>query len=60
MGGFAYSKPSPAYEGIMTLFQIKLRLTAGISPDARAMFTAYEKPMDFTDGRNIKPLVDHM
>lgn len=59
-GGFDYSKLSPVYKAIMTLFKIKLRLTAGVNPDAKAMLASYERPMDFTDERNIKPLVEYI
>lgn len=59
-GGFDYTKLSPLYKIIMTLFKIKLRIFAKRNPDARGMLSAYENPMDFTRKKNIGPLIKYI
>lgn len=59
-GGFDYSKLSPVFKIIMTLFKIKLKSDAKSNPDAKGMLASYEKPMDFTRKSNIEPLINHI
>lgn len=43
---------------MMTLFKSILKKQKDTNEDARQMLEAYERPADFTNVENIKPLVE--
>ena len=59
-GGFDFSRLNFPYKIMMTLFKLKLHLIKRRNPDARGMLASYENPMDFTNKRNIAPLVEYV
>ena len=58
-GGFDYSRLNRTDRFAMSLLRWKLRLTPAKkrTGDARGMLAAYEKPVDFTRKRNLRPLL---
>ncbi len=58
-GGFDYSRLNRTDRFAMSLLRLKLRLTPAKkrTGDARGMLAAYEKPVDFTRKRNLRPLL---
>ena len=59
-GGFDFSKLRPIDKVLMTLMKWKLRRRKNPTPDERGMLAAYDKPMDFTNRKNIEELIAYV
>ncbi len=58
-GGFDYNRLNRIDRFAMRLLHLKLKWTPvkKRTGDARGMLAAYEKPVDFTRKRNLRPLL---
>lgn len=56
-GGFNFSKLSAVNKMMMSMMKLKLKGEKEPSEDAKGMLEAMEKPVDFTDKENIRPLI---
>ncbi|MGE5582981.1 MAG: flavodoxin domain-containing protein [Bacillota bacterium] len=59
-GGFDYSKLKLVDKILMTLLKWKLKRKKDLTPDEKGMLHAYEKPVDFTNQKNIKDLIAYV
>ena len=57
-GGFDYSKLGMGDKVLMNLYKGILKKNADQDEDAKGMLEAYEHPVDFTDEKNILPIVE--
>ena len=57
-GGFDYNRLSPFYKFLMILLKIKLKHTKNPDADQKGMLAAYTHPLDFTNKKYIRPIVD--
>jgi len=56
-GGFCYEKLPATDKALMSLLKMRLKYKKSLSEDEAGMLNAFEKPADFTDKRNIAPLI---
>jgi menaquinone-dependent protoporphyrinogen IX oxidase len=57
-GGFDYNRLSPFYKFLMTLKRLQLKGVKKPDADTKGMLASYDHPLDFTNVKNIKPLLD--
>jgi menaquinone-dependent protoporphyrinogen IX oxidase len=57
-GGFDYSKLSPMLKLLMQLKRLQLKSMKNPDADAKGMLASYEHPVDFTNIRYIKPILE--
>lgn len=58
-GGFDYSKLNPIDKVLMTLLKLKLKRKTELTADEKGMLTAYNKPVDFTQKKNIDEIISY-
>lgn len=56
-GGFNYEKLGFFDKLLMNMLRLMLKSKKELSPDERGMLLSYDKPIDFSDKRNIKDLI---
>lgn len=59
-GGFDYNKLDAGNKILMTMLKSKLQKEKNPDEDVMGMLMAFDKPVDFRDRDNIKPLVDYV
>lgn len=59
-GGFDYSKLTLIDKVLMKLLKFKLKKKSELTADERGMLKAYDNPIDFTNKKNIKELIQHL
>lgn len=57
-GGFDYNRLSPFMKLLMNLKKLQVKATQDNNPDAKGFLASYERPMDFTNKKYIKPILD--
>lgn len=57
-GGFDYSKLTFIDKILMNILKAKIKFKKNRSSDERGMLNSYSHPVDFTNEKNIKPIVD--
>jgi menaquinone-dependent protoporphyrinogen IX oxidase len=57
-GGFDFSKLSAGNKFLMTMMKAKLKSQKNPDSDVKDLLEAYNKPVDFTDRKNIAPLIE--
>jgi menaquinone-dependent protoporphyrinogen IX oxidase len=57
-GGFDYNRLSPINKFLMTLMKLKLKNTKNPDSDAKGMLASYDHPLDFTNKKYIKPILE--
>ncbi len=57
-GGFDYSRLSPFYKLVMTLRKLRLRMIKNPDADVKGMLSSYEHPLDFTNEKNLEPIIN--
>ena len=57
-GGFDFNKLTIRDKFLMTLLKMKLTNKKELNADERGMLAAYSQPMDFTNIKKIKPIID--
>jgi menaquinone-dependent protoporphyrinogen IX oxidase len=59
-GGFDYNRLTPFYKFLMLLLKIKLKHTKNPNADVRGMLASYSHPLDVTNPKNLKPILDFL
>ncbi|MBU3131343.1 flavodoxin domain-containing protein [Clostridium gasigenes] len=59
-GGFNYQKLNVINKILMSLLKLKLKTKKDLTPDERGMLAVYDKPIDFTNKKNICKLIDYV
>lgn len=59
-GGFDFNKLSPLYKVVMSLMKWSLKKKKNPTPDERGMLAAFDRPVDFTERKNIKDLIAYV
>lgn len=57
-GGFDYTRLHPVMKLLMNLKKLQVKATQATNPDAKGFLASYEKPMDFTNKKYIKPILE--
>ncbi len=57
-GGFNYSRLSPINKVLMQLRKLQLKRIKNPDADAKGMLASYVHPLDFTNKKNIKPIIE--
>lgn len=57
-GGFEYDKLNIKDKMLMTMMKKMLQKKKELTPDEEGMLAAYKEPVDFTDKKNIRDLID--
>jgi menaquinone-dependent protoporphyrinogen IX oxidase len=57
-GGFDYSRLSPFFKLLMKLKKQQLSSMKNQTADAKGMLASYDHPLDFTNIKNIKPIIE--
>lgn len=57
-GGFNYNQLSPFMKFVMNLKKLQVKATQDKNPDAKAFLASYEHPMDFTNKKYLKPILE--
>lgn len=57
-GGFDYNRLRPFDKFVMSLLKIKLKSLKNPDADQKGLLAAYNHPLDFTNNKNIKPILD--
>lgn len=57
-GGFDYSRLSPFFKLLMKLRKLQLKSMKNKSADAKGMLASYDHPLDFTNIKNIMPIIE--
>jgi menaquinone-dependent protoporphyrinogen IX oxidase len=56
-GGFDYNRLSPFYKLLMTLKKLQIKKLKNPDADAKGMLASYEHPLDFTNEKNLEPII---
>lgn len=59
-GGFDYDKLTFMDKRLMRLMKFKLQKKKDLTPDEKGMLEAYDNPVDFTNKKNIKEIIDYV
>ncbi|MGN0621907.1 MAG: flavodoxin domain-containing protein [Porcipelethomonas sp.] len=59
-GGFDFSRLSKGDKILMTMMKKRLEKIEDPDEDAKGLLAAYDVPVDFTDKKNIKELLDYV
>jgi len=59
-GGFNYSKLNFSNKVLMQLLKIKMIMKKNKSADKKGMLAAYSNPVDFTNKKNISPVIEYI
>jgi len=59
-GGFDKSKLTPVDRVLMQIMKIHLKRKKNPTPDERGMLNAYTHPVDFTNEKNIEPIISYL
>ncbi len=59
-GGFEFSRLTAFDKVLMILLKFKLKSKKNLTADERGMLQSYSTPVDFTNKKNIQPIVDEM
>jgi menaquinone-dependent protoporphyrinogen IX oxidase len=57
-GGFDYNRLNPFMKLLMNLKKQQVKATQDTNPDAKGFLASYEHPLDFTNKKYIKPILD--
>jgi menaquinone-dependent protoporphyrinogen IX oxidase len=57
-GGFDYNKLSPLNKVLMKLKKMQLKKMENPDADAKGMLQSYDHPLDFTNKKNLKPILE--
>jgi menaquinone-dependent protoporphyrinogen IX oxidase len=57
-GGFNYNKLKPISKLLMQLKKIQLKKIKNPDADVKGFLASYDNPLDFTNKKNIKPIID--
>lgn len=57
-GGFDYSKLNHMNKFLMNLLKTKLKSIKDPDEDQKGLLAAYDHPVDFTDRKNLQPIID--
>lgn len=56
-GGFDYNRLSPFYKLLMNLKKLQLKKIKNPDADVKGMLASYERPLDFTNEKNLEPII---
>jgi menaquinone-dependent protoporphyrinogen IX oxidase len=56
-GGFDYNRLSPLFKLLMTLKRLQVKSMQEKLADAKGFLASYKVPLDFTNRKNIKPIL---
>ncbi|MGE5606285.1 MAG: flavodoxin domain-containing protein [Bacteroidota bacterium] len=59
-GGFDFNKLTPFLKAVMSLMKWSLKRKKNPNEDERGMLSAFDRPVDFTDEKNIKELISYV
>lgn len=59
-GGFDYSRLSPFYKVLMLLKKLQLKKIKNPDADTKGMLASYTKPLDFTNEKNLEPIINSL
>lgn len=57
-GGFDYNRLNPIMKFLMKLRKLQLQMIKNPDSDAKGMIASYEHPLDFTNIKYIKPILE--
>ncbi|MBR4555303.1 MAG: hypothetical protein IKO27_06890 [Ruminococcus sp.] len=57
-GGFDYNKLTAKDKVLMKMLKVRLQKIKERTEDQQGMLDAYDKPVDFSDKENIRPLIE--
>lgn len=57
-GGFDYTRLNPFMKLLMSLKKLQVKSQQNTNPDAKGFLASYERPMDFTNKKYIKPILE--
>lgn len=57
-GGFDYNRLSPFMKLLMNLKKQQVKASKDTDPDAKGFLASYERPLDFTNRKYLKPIMD--
>ncbi len=57
-GGFDYGRLSPFYKLLMMLKKLQLQKIENPDADVKGMLSGYEHPLDFTNEKNLEPIIN--
>lgn len=57
-GGFCYEKLPVTDKVLMLLLKVRLKCKKKMTADEKGMLGAFDKPVDFTDEKNVLPLIE--
>ncbi|HWT75355.1 MAG TPA: flavodoxin domain-containing protein [Mobilitalea sp.] len=57
-GGFDYNRLSPFMKLLMNLKKLQVKSVQDKDPDAKGFLASYEHPMDFTNKKYLKPILE--
>lgn len=59
-GGFNYNKLSPLNKVLMQLKKMQLKKIENPDADTKGMIASYDHPLDFTNKKNLKPILESL
>ncbi|MDF2510794.1 MAG: flavodoxin [Herbinix sp.] len=59
-GGFNYKKLSPLNKVLMQIKKIQLKKMKNSDADAKGMLESYDHPLDFTNKKNLRPILESL
>jgi len=57
-GGFDYTRLNPLMKLLMNLKKLQVKMSKSNDPDAKGFLASYEKPLDFTNKKYLKPIIE--
>lgn len=59
-GGFDYNKVTGFDKLLINILKSRLKKKKDLTPDERGMLNSYENPVDFTNEKNIEPILKYL